>query len=174
MRRIIAIILLIILAACSNPEKDAQRAAENYMDAVKMGDEYNDHIKTGTEGFIDVFDYEYLQTLDAPKEKKTVSTTYEFYNDVFSDRYKTFAEFKETEKEIYDDYEILRDDDTVIEFWDGESYKDIHKFLYNVEIANGLGEKIYKKAEIEVEMWFDFDEDDERIDMYKVRDIYLR
>jgi hypothetical protein len=32
--------------------------------------------------------------------------------------------------------------------WDGKSYKTIYTLLYNVEIANEAGEKIYKKAEI--------------------------
>lgn len=59
---------ILILSGCSSSEeKEAKETAEAYMEAVKNGDEFLTIFSS--EEFVDVFDYEYLKTLDSQKKK---------------------------------------------------------------------------------------------------------
>ena len=180
MKKLIALILILFLAACGG-ENEAQTTAEDYMDAVKNGNEFE--ALEATEGFIDVFGYEYLQTLNSSEEKKTRVLSYSLWESLYGDKtdplYPTFEEYKEaeieTQKSLDRNYEIIKDDDESLEYWDGESYYNVYEFLYNVEIANELGDKIFKKAEITVEEGLVWDESKEDyVDGYVITDIYLR
>lgn len=163
-------VLLFVLVGCSG-ENTAKGIAEDYMDAVKLGNEYDQ--MEAREGFIDVFDYEYLQTLEVPEEQDTRNYDYDFWEDYYSDEYSTYTDYKNYYKDLYDDYEIIHEDDRNLELWDGKSYKEIHRFLYNVEIANELGEKLYKKAEITVEPGLYWN-GEEHLEDYVITDINLR
>lgn len=174
----ILIICFFLLAGCGKENK-ARETAEDYMDAVKNGDDYEDLYLD--EGFIDLFSYEYLKTLDPPKEKDTRTVEYDFWEEFYKDEtdtlFPTFDEYKQsyldTEDTLEREYEILQDDNEILEYWDGESYKEIHKFLYNVEIADEFGQKLYKKAEITVEMGL-VEEGEDYKDGYVITDVYLR
>lgn len=116
MKKLIFIATLLFLAGCG-PEGNAKNVAEDYMDSVKNGEEFE--AMDAAEGFIDVFDYEYLKTEKAED--------------------------------------------------------NVYTFLYNVEIANGIGQKLYKKVEITVERDSYLNSDtDAYIDGYVISDIYIR
>lgn len=144
------------------------------MDDVKNGEEEK-NLDIGVEGFIDVFDYEYLKTLDSEEEKDTTTFNYSSWEMSYKDEFSTYEDYKETNREIFADYEVLVDNAYELELWDGESYNNVFKLLYNVEIANELGEKLYKKAEITVKEGLVRNKaDTDYIDGYEITDIYLR
>lgn len=179
MRKLTAVVMIIIislfLVACGSDENKAKKAAEGYMDSVRLGDDH-DYLFPGVDGFIDLFEYEYLQTLDAPEEKETRELSRRRY-ELFGDDYSSFEEYKKEEKEFYEFLgytEVLTEDNDTLILWDGETYKDLYKFLYNVEIADEFGQKLYKKTEITIEKRTAIDENDERYDEFTVVDIYLR
>ncbi|MDC3412498.1 hypothetical protein [Terrihalobacillus insolitus] len=174
---LLVIILIVLMTGCSNDqESQAINVSENYMEAVKTGGEVDKYLETN-EGFIDVFDYDYLKTIETDKEKDLQTFDYNLYTDVYADEYPTFEEYKEFELDILEKldkpYEIIKDNGEELVVWDGESYKEIYKLLYNVEIANELGQKIYKKAEITIEPGMvEIDGDFEK--RYVITNIYLR
>ncbi|MEN2464708.1 hypothetical protein [Ornithinibacillus sp. JPR2-1] len=171
MKRLIFIaIVLLLLTACGS-ENGAKKAAEGYMDAVKVGDKF-DAFKA-SEGFIDVFDYEFLQVVDKQEIQDTRTIDYDFWKDYETEYYDSFLDYKDYYKELYDGYEILEDNDDELILWDGKSYYDVYTLLYNVEIANGKGEKLFKKAEITVEEGIYWDGDDYK-DGWIITDVYLR
>lgn len=174
---LVALMLSInIFTSFGGEERQARKTVENYMDAVRKGEEF-DALKT-LEGFYDVFDYEYLRTLDVRQEKDTTKFSYDVYKNFYSTTYSTFQEYKQEKIEYYSalwgDLEIIENDHEELIIWDGESYYNVYTFLYNVEIANEFGEKIYKKAEFTVEPGTYFEEDNELVDGWVITDIYLR
>jgi hypothetical protein len=132
-------------------ESKARNTVDNYLSAIKNGDETKVFLEDDVDGFIDVFDFEKLKSIEIPKEKDIITTTYDSWKEYRSDSYSSFEEFKKETKEIFADYEIIEDTSDKFTYWDKKSYKDKHKFLYNVSIANELGEKLYKKVEITTE-----------------------
>lgn len=161
-------------------ESKAKRAVDGYLEAVKNGDEFrairSDNV------LIDVFEYDFLKELDPPKEKKTMRIADKemwevLYGDKEGDERLPFGLYKRDElekyKEEYEDLEVTKDEPDVLEIWDGESYVEAYRFLYNVEIADEVGQKLFKKAEITVEnssYWTG----EEFKDGYVVTDVYLR
>jgi hypothetical protein len=181
---VLAIVAILFLSGCGSEDR-AKKTAEEYMDAVKQGDEYAG--LEAEEGFIDVFNYEYLQTLDEYQEKDTRELTYDLWDSIYGDDpdalYPTFEDYKKAEFESIEimqeskdtKYEILQDDSQTLEYWDGESYYDVYTFLYNVEIANEAGQKVYKKAEITVEEGLVKDKKkDEYVDGFVIAEVYIR
>ncbi|MCC2249060.1 hypothetical protein JUJ52_03685 [Virgibacillus sp. AGTR] len=175
---LVFVILAFTLMGCSEESK-AKNTAEEYMDSVKNGDEFEEII--AEEEFIDVFDYEYLKTIDEYEEKEIKTLKFSIWESVYGEEsdplYPTFEEYKKSYIEPMEaagkDYEIIKDNGEVLEYWDGETYKKVYELLYNVEIANELGEKIYKKAEITVEESVVEDGDDLK-EGFIISDINLR
>lgn len=167
---LLAAVILVLLAGCGE-DGNAKDVAEDYMDAVKVGDDFDQ--MEASEGFIDVFDYEYLQTIEVPEEKNIINLNYDSWENYYTDEYASFYDYKQDYKEIFEGYEIVFEDDYTLDLWDGESYKEIHKLLYNVEIANELGEKLFKKAEITVEPGLYWN-GEEHLEGYTITDIYTR
>lgn len=174
---LVALMLSInIFTSFGGEERQARKTVEKYMDAVRKGEEF-DAIKT-LEGFYDVFDYEYLRTLDVRQEEDTTRFSRDHWEFAYKETFPTWQEFKEYEIDVYksnwDTIKIIKDTDEELVIWDGESYYNVYVFLYNVEIANEFGEKIYKKAEFTVEPGTYFDESNELVDGWVITDIYLR
>lgn len=188
MKKIIWPVLLgiLLLSGCSSDEeKEARETAESYMEAVKNGDEFEDIYSA--EEFADVFNYDYIKTLEDHKEKWTFKTTYEDWKKTYESSpetyYSSFDEFKEAELQTIDsyqtldikDYQVIKNTDTVFEYWDGENYKYSYTFLYNVEIANEEGQKLFKKAEITVESGASYNKDKDDYEIgFLISDITLR
>lgn len=157
-----------------NPSSQAKRDVEKYMQLVKNGGDSHEYIGIGVEGFIDVFDFKYLDTLEIEQEKDIYTYNYDDYeimkknsDDPMYDTYDSYKEYWKDSHDNDEDYEIINDDYGIYEVWKKGDYKDKHKFLYNVTIANGAGQQIFKKAEITMEKR-SID------DNYKVIDIYMR
>jgi hypothetical protein len=110
---LIMVFALFTLTGCGiGPESVAQRSLEKYLDAMKSGDvDTAEGYLYADENLIDVFDYEYLSTIEKNKHQKQ------------------------------------------------------YTFLYDMKIANGLGNELHKKVEFVVE---------EYSDEYKVTEIYIR
>lgn len=152
------------------------------MDAVKNGEEFKELYSA--EEFIDVFDYKYLKTLEDNKEKRTSKTTYEDWKSLYEKDpdliQPTFKEYKDSiiesfESDTKKDYQVVENTGSVLEYWDGESYINNFVFLYNVEIANEEGQKLYKKAEITVKQSYILNEETEEYEEgYIISDITLR
>jgi hypothetical protein len=177
---VVLLLALLFLSGCGS-ENEAKKTAEGYMDAVKQGDEYEGF--KAAEGFIDVFNYEYLQTLEESQEKATTERTYEMWESLYADDpealYPTYEDYVKDDLELIkstgDKYEIIQNDTEALIYWDGESYYDVYTFLYNVEIANEAGQKVYKKAEITVEEGLVKDKKkDEYVDGFVITEVYIR
>lgn len=135
-------------------EGEARKFAEDYMIAAKNGEDVFDYILL-TDGFIDVFDFEYLSTIEVVEEKKTLTRSKDLYNyikDTDGFEYNSLEEYLKAAREEFNSkkFEVLTDEDDVVKAWVKGEYSREFTFLYNVTIANGLGQKIYKKAEITV------------------------
>lgn len=171
MKRIIfALALLLVISACGD-ESGAKKTAEGYMDAVKMGNDFDQ--MEALEGFIDVFDYEYLHTISVNEVEDTLSISYERWKDHESEQFASFIDYKDYYKELFNGYEVIKDDNEELILWDGEEINKIFTLLYNVEIANEAGEKLFKKAEITVEEGSYWDGDNIQ-DGWIITDVYLR
>jgi hypothetical protein len=177
MQKILVFILIgvfILVTSGCGAENKASNIVEDYMNAVKQGNDIDSYLETGVDGFIDVFEYESLKTLEAPKEKDTISFEYDFWKEFKSDNTDTFADYKRETKEIFPEYEIIEESTEYLEIWDGKSYKDINMFLYNVTLANAKGEKLYKKVEFTVEYSEFVWDGEDFIEGYHITDIYIR
>ncbi|AYV67069.1 hypothetical protein C2I06_09375 [Niallia circulans] len=187
MRKIIWPVLLgiLVLSGCSSSEeKKARETAEAYMEAVKNGDEFLNIFSS--EEFVDVFDYEYLKTLDSSEEKILEGYSYEDWDRLYGNDpnpvYSSYDDYRSQERKYVEslisegkDYEIIKDTDQEFEYWDGKSYGKNFTLLYNVEIADEDGQKLYKKAEFTVEEGLVYgDSIDDFVDGYKITDITLR
>ena len=177
MRKILLLILIpILLVGCSNEESKARDTVEKYLKALKMGEDVDLYLDT-REGLIDVFDWEYLRSLEVDQIKDTRSYDREYYEMFEKDFFDTFDDFKENEIEWFsrshDNFEIIENSYDRLELWDGESYIDNHKFLYNVELANELGQKLFKKVEFYVEFDHIYYNGD-FIKGYVIKDIFIR
>ena len=179
---IVLIVAALLIINLVSAESQAKRAAEDYMDKVKNGDEKAEELLgIGVDGFIDMFDYEYLQTMEVPKQKDTTIGKRDRWESLYGDEpdptYPSFEAYRKSHKDVMEvtgeDYEVLQDSRDVFEYWDKKSYKEIHKVLYDVEIANALGQKIYKKAEITVEPGQVWDGEEFKTG-YVITDIYMR
>lgn len=170
-------VILLLLAGCTDSKESlAKDTAEAYMEAVQKGEDFEE-ISYTADTFHDVFDYEYLKTIEERKYKYTILITYANWESMHEDgkipEYNTYEKYKDYQKNNFENYKVLVDNDEYLELWDGESYKYDYVLLYNVEIANEEGEKIYKKAEISLEDWFVIDGDDVE-ETYRIDDITLR
>lgn len=137
-------------------ESAAKRDINKYFEAMIKGDQETarNYLAVGTDNLLDVFSYDYLSTIeenDLPV--KFTLTADEFIKmDIVKEQYGTFPKYVKHIQELYGN-----DENYVVEESEGEmSYISYYKkgetvkeyvFLYNMEIANGGGEKIYKKVE---------------------------
>ena len=156
MKKILLFLLVgLSLVGCSSESANAndyEGTVESYLKAVKNGDENaTDFLDIGVDGLIDVFEYEYLQTLDEKKEKHIMEFPNEDYLENHRDEYGNYTEYKNAMKEKYPSSDVIEETYNQLVMWDGESYKNTHTLLYNVTLANGLGEKLYKKVEFDVQ-----------------------
>ena len=177
MRKLLLLILIpILLVGCNDGESKAKKTVEKYLEALKMGEDVDLYLDT-REGLIDVFDWEYLRSLEVDQIKDTRSYDRDYYEMFEKDIFDTFQEFKDKEIErfslVHDNFEIIENSYDRLELWDGESYIDNHKFLYNVELANELGQKLFKKVEFYVEFDHIYYNGD-FVEGYVIKDIYIR
>ncbi|MDP5277159.1 hypothetical protein [Chengkuizengella axinellae] len=130
-------------------EAKAKNVVNKYLSAINKGESTYDYKSIGVDDFINVLSYDYLRTQLETKEPVTIDyDIYEFNESYFSEVYDSFDDFKETMKIIYrsnEGYSIRRDSDAWFTLETGEFY-DEYRLIYDVELTNGLGQKIYKKV----------------------------
>lgn len=167
LKTILLSILLLIAAGCSNTasgdikdeESVAKEVVDSYLQLMKEGNieeasEYIGHsVILPSNDLIDVFSYEYLDTMDVHTFTKTILiiskaglSEAEWQAEVDS----VYKEYADSEK-----YEILEFDAKPELYLDKEIWvKDLnitskaYEFLYDMELADEQGNKIYKKVEI--------------------------
>ena len=147
MKKIVAFILILFLAACGSGEKKAQGVAEDYMDSVKKGEEFK-AILSDTR-FTNLFNYDHLKTTSEEEIKDALEFSKVLW-DLDNEGYESWEKYKEAMIQEYDDYEIVEETDDYFKLWNGESTYNEYTFLYDVETTNDEGQKIYKKADITV------------------------
>lgn len=176
-QKVIIIIVVIVLALVGyyifknfSNEGRARNFVESYMTAVGKGEDLRDYISYSTDGFIDVFEYDYLSTVAKIETEKVIEIDQDLYKILDSDRYDSFDEFKEYYRELYlgeysEGYELEYEDDDTLIIINTEEFDISYIFLYDVVIANAGGQQVYRKAEITVE---------ESYDDWEITYIYLR
>lgn len=119
-----------------------------YLEASKNGESTYDFKKYGVDDFINVLNYKYLRITNTEEHPKIVNYTYDFWEEYMKDIHSSWLEFKKFNLEIYggkEGFEVLANDTKELEFKTGDYY-DEYILLYDVELTNGLGQKIYKKV----------------------------
>lgn len=177
MRKIFTLILsimliLLFLSACGGQsEGNAKKTVNNYLSLMKKGDTYEaSKLLDGNDSLIDVFNYKYLDTIREEDIEKEISVSRVDFENMKSNGYEsgTWEEYKEKMSNLYTcdkcDVELY---DGSIRITDGSRTHKRYTLLYDTEIANGLGNKLYKKVEFKVE-WDDV-YDEFKIDSIKVR-----
>ncbi|OIU71536.1 hypothetical protein [Rossellomorea aquimaris] len=175
--------VLFLLGCGKQSESNAKDAVETYMDLVKEGDlkQYM-YISSQTNEFYDVFDYEYLSTLEENDIKYEESDTRDefdaFYNSITDDTYPspTWEENMERVQDRFgDDNDFIVDsDEDGFEVTSKEKDFKQYKFLYNTEIANATGSKIYKKVEFTVEYQYDIWNGKEYTEGFVIKKLNIR
>jgi hypothetical protein len=161
-------------------ESAAKRDVNKYFEAMRNGDQDTaiNYLSTETDNLLDVFNYDYLSTLeenDLPV--KTTMTGQEFIDSEYlKEQYSTFPKYKKFIKESFgnnNNYVVEDEGDSISYYKKGETVKE-YVFLYNMEIANGAGEKIYKKVEFTLQ-WTDKRWNGEDFEKgYEITDITIR
>lgn len=162
MKRVIVLLVALMLVGCSavasgQSEKSAKKDLEKYLEYMKVGDKDNasTYLDYYTDSLIDVFEYKYLNLIEEEDvENRTYWSKYEYEDGSYmQEQYGEWEEFIEHLTELYDDreeYEFEADEYSVSYWKVGDTYKK-YTFLYDMEVANGLGNKLYKKVEFELE-----------------------
>jgi hypothetical protein len=161
---IIVVIMLIVgvmgFMSVGQTETAAKKDLEKYLALMQKGDQdtAENFLSFGVDNLIDVFNYKYLSTLDENDLPVTNTMTFEAYNnsEYIKKEYPTWKQYKNFIKNTFGNVEgyVIEDNRSEITYYkEGETFKE-YTFLYNMEIANGGGEKIYKKVEFTLE-WTD-------------------
>jgi hypothetical protein len=180
---------LSVLTGCggNQSESEAKKTVEAYFELKKIGDEFAGNYLRGnaaSRDLVDVFEYEYLSTLEANEKNVDESDNKDEFKTFYSlldDRYSTpsWDQYTEEIHDVFgddDDY-IITEDNNYIEVT-GKKDDEIkeYTFLYDMEIANSYGDKIYKKVEITVQydyVFWDYKEEKYR-DGFIITNINVR
>ena len=173
---LVGLFLVFILVGCSsgaanepeveeeNQEGVAKERLEEYLEFMKVGDLENakKYLAT-TDNFLDVFNYTYLDLLEEylVPEKTTVLRSEFLENKELQKEHKNWVYMVDHYRNS-DEYETFTSNDKygsigVLIYWKEGTGDQAYKFLYDMEIANGLGNKIYKKVEFDLQFTEAFD-----------------
>ncbi|MGD6831440.1 hypothetical protein ACQCT5_04725 [Sutcliffiella halmapala] len=188
---LLAVILIFILVGCSsegsneetiteedNQEEIARAHLEEYLEFMKVGDLENATKYLGTtDNLLDVFEYTYLDLIEEYIEPdKTTIFRKEFLEDKELQKdYKNWVDMID-HYESNEEYETFTSEDKygsvgVLIYWKEGVGNQAYKFLYDMEIANGLGNKLYKKVEFDLQYTEAFEGTEEG---YKITKINIR
>jgi uncharacterized protein YqfB (UPF0267 family) len=184
MKKIIAIVITVSLLivgvmgfmSIGQTKTAAKKTLENYLSEMKQGntDKAYKYLSIDTDSLIDVFDYKYLRTLDEKDIPVKTTMTLEEFEDssVYKQEYLTFKRYKKHIQEIFgasDDYVVKADQESISYYKKGETIKQ-YTFLYNMTVANELGNKLYKKVEFTL-LW---NESAGKHGQFEITDITIR
>ncbi|GGF86385.1 hypothetical protein [Paenibacillus aceti] len=163
--KIISLLVVVILVVGGSlyyynfmtTQAKAKITVAKYIKAIQQGKSTYDYVESGVNDFINVLDYKFIRVIDKEKPLKTYTKDHDMYEiDVNygngKEKYKDFNDYLKQELEYYKEREksdseikILRESTDSFEFTYGDTYDQI-ELLYDMEVTNGLGEKIYKKV----------------------------
>lgn len=131
-------------------EQKARRAVVAHLEAIKTGKGNPYETSDVLEIFVNVLDYKYLNTLRAEEVPDPPSTRdRDDYERTFAGTglFQSYENYLEWVLETYGD-RAFRDGDRVIVLSDKTHYE--FAFLYDVEVTNRIGHRLYKKFVFEV------------------------
>ncbi|WP_103105355.1 zinc-ribbon domain-containing protein [Brevibacillus reuszeri] len=142
-------------------EAKAKEVVNGYLKASQTGASTVPftRIDSNISDFINVLDYEYISVKGSKQKPKKANLTQEIWERSFKDEYPTFTEFAEAMIEVYKRKGGGKLEGMTlnsVEVTTGEMYDEI-TLLYNLELTNRLGEKVYKKVEFVVDSNDPFD-----------------
>ena len=143
-------LLLIVYQFYLSPTGQAKRCVDNYLKASKNGESTSKYKDFYVDDFINVLDYKYLKST-ASKENATTVITMDEWEDIYNREMGTFEKYKEHLKSIYTDSKVITDTTFRITFLHNNIFYDSVTLLYDMEVTNALGTRIYKKVEFEVD-----------------------
>jgi hypothetical protein len=182
---IIIIVMVFIIGlmgfmSTGTTETAAKKDLNKYMSAMEKGDQdtARNYLATGTDNLLDVFNYEYLDKIEENDLPVKTTMTYEEYKDseYLQKDYKTWKQYKKYIKEVFgntENYIVEEDTGEITYYKKGETVKE-YVMLYNMEIANGGGEKIYKKVEFTLQWTEDRWNGDDFEKGFEITDITIR
>jgi hypothetical protein len=177
---VVFIIGLMGFMSTGTTETAAKKDLEKYFQAMIKGDEdtAGNYLAIGTDNLLDVFEYEYLNTIEENDLPVKTTMTYEEYkeSEYLQKDYKTWKQYKKYIKDVFgnnENYVVEDDNGTITYYKKGETVKE-YVMLYNMEIANGGGEKIYKKVEFTLQWTEDRWNGDDFEEGFEITDITIR
>jgi hypothetical protein len=168
MKKLIGISIVIVILAIGlmgfmgtgQTETAAKKDLEKYFSAMSKGDQdtAENYLSIGTDNLLDVFEYEYLSTIEENDLPVTNTMSFEAYNnsEYIKKEYPRWKDYKNYIKDAFGNNEsyVVEENSNEITYYKKDETVKEYTFLYNMEIANGGGEKIYKKVEFTLE-WTD-------------------
>lgn len=150
-------VALFMVGCSEQSEGGAKKVLETYLEHMEKGEteEAEVYLDDYTDNLIDVFAYEYLSTLEE-EDVQVETTMYEGLfeeSDFFKEEYGTWDNYAKEMWKLYGDNEdyVFKDEGNSITFYKKGDMKKVVTFLYDMEVANGLGNKLYKKIEFTLE-----------------------
>jgi hypothetical protein len=177
---VVFIIGLMGFMSTGTTETAAKKDLEKYFQAMIKGDEdiAENYLAIGTDNLLDVFEYEYLNTIKENDLPVINTMTFEEFSEseYLQKEYPTFKSYRNYIKDTFGDVEgyVIEEDTGEITYYKkGETVKE-YVMLYNMEIANGGGEKIYKKVEFTLQWTEDRWNGDDFEEGFEITDITIR
>jgi hypothetical protein len=164
MKIIVVLMIVSLVAGCTGDqsESSAKNDLETYLGHMKKGqiEDSEIYLEKDVDNLIDVFNYEYLELIDEDEEEIKYSITKREYKEdkTLTDEYGDYENYVKHIKDLYkNDKQYKIEEETrpysITWYKIGET-KKIYTFLYDMEIANGAGNKLYKKIEFTLD-WAD-------------------
>ena len=185
---IVVCFISVVLVGCSkgtaeevpevNQEEMARKHLEEYLEFMKTGDLENAAKYLATnDTLIDVFEFTYLDTTEEylVPEKTTILRSQFLEDSDLQKEYVSWVDMVEHFQEN-DEYETFTSNDkydtvSLLIYWEAGSGVQAYKFLYDMEIANGLGNKLFKKVEFDLQYTEEFNGTEEG---YKITKLNIR
>ncbi|MFD0694954.1 hypothetical protein ACFQZT_12680 [Paenibacillus sp. GCM10027628] len=157
---IIAIVCVILVVLCSyygysnymTNEGKAKNVVNHYLKAIKTGDSTYDYKKSGVNDSNNVLDYKFLGVKDESKEDNQLIINQEMYDMFYKDKFKSFDDWKADVKKEFtqNGARVLSEDVKQMTLLTGRKHDKL-TLLYDVNVTNGFGQGVYKKAYFVVE-----------------------
>jgi uncharacterized membrane protein YvbJ len=129
-------------------EAKAKNIVNKYLEASKNGESTYAYKKSNVDDFINVLDYKFINVKDKKQKPKILTIDYDLWEEFYKDQYSTFTEFADSMIALYKtnaNSEVLKKGPFTVEIKTGELYDEL-TLLYDLEVTNKLGQKIYKKV----------------------------
>ncbi|WP_161822117.1 hypothetical protein [Sporotomaculum syntrophicum] len=128
-------------------EARAKICVNNYLNAIKNGEDTSDYKEYGVDDFINVLDYKFVSIKSFDKEKEVLELNRSDYNQYLSkSTNETYDEYVLKMKNVFlNKGEIISETNNSFSIFTGKYYDKII-LLYDVNLTNALGNSLYKKV----------------------------